>query len=190
LFNPSGIAWVSDIASFNCVELLESFRVDTFGSYDEYSAGGVVVRWMEDAVHFLLILDPYGKWGLPKGHIESGENNRETAVREVIEETGLPGVILGQTLGKVDWSYLCDKTSKSKRKCCEYFLMSSVKGSLMPQRSEGIHDCRWVSVAEVFQVLDYDNVKIVIERAAEIVKSRNPGEIFEKDGCEDTEVGL
>ena len=109
--------------------------MDTFGSYDEYSAGGVVVRWMEDAVHFLLILDSYGKWGLPKGHIESGENNRDAAVREVIEETGLPEVTLGQTLGSVDWSYLCSQTSKRKKKCCEYFLMRAVKGSLTPQVS-------------------------------------------------------
>ncbi len=164
--------------------------MDTFGSYDEYSAGGVVVRWMEDAVHFLLILDSYGKWGLPKGHIESGENNRDAAVREVIEETGLPDVTLGQTLGSVDWSYLCDQTSKSKKKCCEYFLMRAVKGSLTPQVSEGIQDCRWVSMSEVFQVLDYDNVRTVIERAVEIVKSGSPNEIFEKEGREDAEIGL
>ena len=164
--------------------------MDTFGLYDEYSAGGVVVRWVGDAVHFLLILDPYGKWGLPKGHIESGETNRDAAVREVIEETGLPSVTLGQTLGLVDWSYLCSQTLKTNRKCCEYFLMRAVKGGLTPQVSEGIQDCRWVSMSEVFQVLDYDNVKTVIERAVEIVKSGNPNEIFEKQGREDAERGL
>ena len=164
--------------------------MDTFGLYDEYSAGGVVVRWVGNAVHFLLILDPYGKWGLPKGHIESGENNRDAAVREVIEETGLPSVTLGQTLGSVNWSYLCGQTSKTNRKCCEYFLMRAAKGSLTPQVSEGIQDCRLVSMSEVFQVLDYDNVKTVIERAVEIVKSGSPNEIFEKQGREDAEIGL
>ena len=68
--------------------------------------------------------------------------------------------------------------------------MRAVKGSLTPQVSEGIQDCRWVSMSEVFQILDYDNVRTVIERAVEIVKSGSPNEIFEKEGREDTEIGL
>jgi hypothetical protein len=45
-------------------------------------------------------------------------------------------------------------------------------------------------MSEVFQILDYDNVRTVIERAVEIVKSGSPNEIFEKEGREDAEIGL
>ncbi len=71
----------------------------------EHSSGGVVARHMDGAVHLLLIRDPYGKWGLPKGHVEDGESSREAALREVREETGLTGLDAGPSLGTIDWYF-------------------------------------------------------------------------------------
>jgi len=53
-------------------------------------AGGVVVRRSGKAVEFLLVEASQNRneWVLPKGHIEPGEDPRQTAVREVKEETG------------------------------------------------------------------------------------------------------
>jgi 8-oxo-dGTP pyrophosphatase MutT (NUDIX family) len=53
-------------------------------------AGGVVYREGESGVEYLLITaeKDRAEWVLPKGHIEPGEPPRETAVREVREETG------------------------------------------------------------------------------------------------------
>ena len=47
----------------------------------EHCAGGVVFRELEGRTYVLLIRDPYKNWGLPKGHIESGEGAREAAER-------------------------------------------------------------------------------------------------------------
>lgn len=60
-------------------------------------AGGVVLRRRGNTVEYLLVqakLAPE-QWVLPKGHIESGEAMRETAVREVREETGVWARIIG-----------------------------------------------------------------------------------------------
>ena len=57
----------------------------------ERSAGGVVVRVLEGGPHFLLIRDPYRRWGLPKGHLEEGEANEAAALREVREEAEKQG---------------------------------------------------------------------------------------------------
>lgn len=38
---------------------------------------------------FLLLKHPQGHWDFPKGHVEPGESPRETACRELHEETGL-----------------------------------------------------------------------------------------------------
>ena len=38
---------------------------------------------------YLLVRSNEGFWGFPKGHVEAGETERETAAREIREETGL-----------------------------------------------------------------------------------------------------
>lgn len=53
-------------------------------------AGGVVYRMRGTAAEYLIVQAEHDRatWVLPKGHIEPGEDPRETAVREVEEETG------------------------------------------------------------------------------------------------------
>jgi acetyl-CoA carboxylase carboxyl transferase subunit beta len=57
-----------------------------------------------DAEKILLILrrnNPYaGNWSLPGGKVDDGETFKDTAAREVMEETGLP-VEIGKYMGKV-----------------------------------------------------------------------------------------
>jgi 8-oxo-dGTP pyrophosphatase MutT (NUDIX family) len=54
-------------------------------------AGGVVFRTRRGAIQYLLVeaKDDPDQWVLPKGHVEELEDHRETAVREVREETGV-----------------------------------------------------------------------------------------------------
>lgn len=58
----------------------------------EYSCGAVVFTLVDGAPHYLLIrqLDqPEGCHGFPKGHMEPGETEEQTALREILEEVGL-----------------------------------------------------------------------------------------------------
>ena len=58
----------------------------------EYSCGAVVFTRIDGAPHYLLVRakdQPEGCHGFPKGHMELGETERETALREIFEETGL-----------------------------------------------------------------------------------------------------
>ena len=56
----------------------------------EFSAGGVVYRKLQDKFVWLVGLHSgYHKWVLPKGMIEVGETQAQTALREVKEETGI-----------------------------------------------------------------------------------------------------
>lgn len=60
------------------------------------SAGCVVLDSMEDFDHVWIIKpsNNYGPWALPKGQVDKGESLKQTAVREVWEETGLKAKIL------------------------------------------------------------------------------------------------
>lgn len=61
------------------------------------SAGGVVFRAKKGNLQILLV-KPFGKdkFGIPKGHIEKGETLRETAAREIFEETGVSVALFQQ----------------------------------------------------------------------------------------------
>jgi 8-oxo-dGTP pyrophosphatase MutT (NUDIX family) len=135
----------------------------------ERSAGGVVTRRIEGRVHFLLIRDPYGKLGLPKGHVEDGETAEDAALREVSEETGLTGVVVGPSLGMTDWYFRFE--GRLIHKYCRYFLMGSRFGDPVPERSEGITECRWLPVDEAIAAVAYDNAREVVRVAQQLVRS-------------------
>jgi ADP-ribose pyrophosphatase YjhB (NUDIX family) len=129
----------------------------------EKSAGGVVVRWRDQRAHVLLILDPYRKWGLPKGHLEDGEGEEEAALREVREETGLSGLTLGPDLGQIDWTFR--RAGRRVHKYCRFFLMHAPEGEARPQEDEGITECRWLSLDRAVRTVSYENARDVIRRA-------------------------
>ena len=58
----------------------------------EYSCGAVVFTRIDGVPHYLLVRakdQPEGCHGFPKGHMEPGETEQETALREIFEETGI-----------------------------------------------------------------------------------------------------
>jgi 8-oxo-dGTP pyrophosphatase MutT (NUDIX family) len=129
----------------------------------ERSAGGVVLRAIEGRVHVLLIRDPYRKWGLPKGHLEPEEAPQEAAVREVEEETGLSGLILGPELGEIDWVFRTGNTRVHKY--CRFYLMASRAGEPVPQLAEGITEVVWFPAPEAERRVTYENARQMIRRA-------------------------
>jgi len=130
---------------------------------EERSAGGVVVRVVDGTSRILLIRDPYGKWGLPKGHLEEGEGTEEAAIREVNEETGLTDLALGADLGEIDWTFRRER--KVVHKFCRFYLMTSESGEARPELSEGITECRWLSLDDAVQTVAYENARAILERA-------------------------
>lgn len=55
----------------------------------EKSCGAVVVAETPGGIRYALVHSHKGHWGFPKGHVEPGESEHETAAREILEETGL-----------------------------------------------------------------------------------------------------
>ena len=119
-------------------------------------------------MHFLLIRDPYGRWGLPKGHLEDGESAEEAAAREVREETGLDEVVLGPALGTIDWYF--SLRGEVIHKFCDYFLMTSNEGVPDPEVKEGITECVWLPVEKAIQTVAYDNARQVVRKAADVLE--------------------
>jgi len=143
----------------------------------EVSAGGVVLRRIDGRIHVLLIKDPYGNWGLPKGHLEGAEGPPEAGIREVGEETGLADLRIGPKLRTIDWYFRLK--GRLIHKYCTFFVMASMEGEPVPEEAEGITDCQWVPLLEALDAVDYENAREVVRDAALIVL--NPDEPLPMD---------
>lgn len=133
---------------------------------EERSSGGVVLRRIQGQLHALLIKDPYGNWGLPKGHLEGSEGPPEAGLREVAEETGLRDLKLGPKLRTIDWYFRL--RGRLIHKHCSFFLMVSESGDPVPEEAEGITECIWVPLLQAIDAVDYENAREVVRDAARL----------------------
>jgi len=137
----------------------------------EFSAGGVVVRKIRGGWHLAAIC-PGGKrdvWALPKGLIGEGEGAADTALREVTEETGVRGRLIGK-LGDVRYVY----TWKGERvfKVVSFFLVRYSAGRLGDITDEFRHEVaetRWLPLEDAPRLLAYKGEKEMAAKALQLI---------------------
>lgn len=125
-------------------------------------AGGVVFRVRRGRAEYLLVEaknDPT-QWVLPKGHVEEGEQHRETAVREVHEETGVWARIVGD-LGDVTWP-----TDGSAVTTTRFFLMQAV-GCGIQQDKDRQHE--WLQLEKAVAQASYIETRELLGKVQETV---------------------
>lgn len=135
----------------------------------ERSAGGVVVRW-RPRPEVLLIHDRYGRWSLPKGHLEPGETDEEAALREIAEETGIRGRVLAR-VGETRYTFNAGGTPVEKT--VAYFLIAAEHGTERPQPGE-VTALRWVRAGDAAREVGYDNLRALVERAVVMAQRHRP----------------
>lgn len=128
---------------------------------DAVSAGGVVYQRTQKGLELLLIRDRFGRWTLPKGHLEEGEGYGEAALREIREETGIEGRLVGPL---PDSTYYFNDHGKRVRKTVRYYLVAAMGGEPVPQEEE-VAEVRWFPAEDVSDLHQYDNNRPVIEAA-------------------------
>ena len=130
---------------------------------EEFSAGGVVVRDGQVVVIRPVRRGARGQSviGLPKGHPDGGETAEQAAIREVREETGVDGEIVG-SLGTIEYTY--DRKGRRRNKRVRFFLFNYVSGSLEDHDHE-IAEAMWMPLEEAAEALTYDGEREVVSRA-------------------------
>jgi 8-oxo-dGTP pyrophosphatase MutT (NUDIX family) len=135
----------------------------------EVSAGGVVYRRTEGGVELCLAARRTRRgdlaWGLPKGNVEPEETPELAAVREVLEETGLEGVIEGD-LGTIRYFYVWEGVRV--RKEVRFFLMRATGGDVADHDHE-MEEVRWFPMRRAVKRASYRGEREVIERAADLL---------------------
>jgi 8-oxo-dGTP pyrophosphatase MutT (NUDIX family) len=122
-------------------------------------AGGGLVYNKKNEILFIY---RNGKWDLPKGGIEKGEEIIDTAVREVEEETGVKNLIITEKLQKT--YHVFNRNGKHKLKITQWFKMKTeYEGALLPQKKEGIEKAEWLNPEQVKEALknSYENIKLL-----------------------------
>jgi 8-oxo-dGTP pyrophosphatase MutT (NUDIX family) len=134
----------------------------------EFSAGGVLVRRLRGRWVFAAIR-PAGKepgvWALPKGLIGPGEKPEETALREVAEETGAQGRLVGK-LGDVRYVYTWD--GERIFKVVSFYLLRYSRGrlgALPAETAYEVAEVRWLPVEEGPKLLAYGGERDMAARA-------------------------
>lgn len=125
--------------------------------YLEVNAGGGLVT--NSKGEFLLIRRS-GLWDLPKGHQEAGEAIEDTALREVEEETGLKGLIIGKFIRVTDHTYFRNDQWHLKHTWW-YSMTCQNDQETVPQTEEGITEIRWVKKSELKELLQQTYPTIV-----------------------------
>lgn len=134
----------------------------------EKSCGGVVYKIENGTPYFLLIKHRKGgHWAFPKGHMEFGESERETARREIREETGVSGKFIKGFRRSV--SYMIRGTIHKE---VVYFLYEISPDSVIVKQEEEIGQAEFVAADQVMERLTYENDKITFSRALEKIRSK------------------
>jgi len=112
----------------------------------------------------VLFIYRNGKWDLPKGGIEKGEEIEATAMREVEEETGVNKLTVTKKLQKT--YHVFKRNGKYKLKITHWFEMQSdFEGTPQGQLEEGIEKVAWLNPEQIKEALknSYENIKLLFE---------------------------
>ena len=131
----------------------------------EKSCGAVVFRKYHGNIELLLIKHVVGgHWSFPKGHVEPGETEEQTALREIKEETGIDVELNTSFREVVSYSPKRDTT-----KDVIYFLGKAKTFQYTPQEEE-IAQIKWVEINLAHSFLTYDNDKQLVHKAKPMIR--------------------
>lgn len=125
-------------------------------------AGGIVFWEKAKDVEYLLVgpaREVEDEWIFPKGHIDEGEEDWEAAVREVREETGVIGRLLGP-VGSDEFEWANEKV------IAKYYLIEA----LDEVGREETRRLRWFSFEKALETITHPGNRRLLEEAERIRK--------------------
>ncbi|HEV7860322.1 MAG TPA: NUDIX hydrolase [Pyrinomonadaceae bacterium] len=132
----------------------------------QISAGGVAFREGSQSIEVVLIsVGEQGRWQLPKGLVDDGEEIEATALREVREEAGILTEIIGPIETIEYWYYSTTRGERVRfHKFVHFYLLSYQSGDVSDHDHE-VNEARWVEIDKAVKMLAFDGERKIVERA-------------------------
>lgn len=125
----------------------------------EKSCGALVYRVKDGKTQFLILRHQAGHWSFPKGHVEAGETEAQTAQREIGEETGLT-VSIDQNLRLVTQYH----PELGVKKEVVYFTAQADPEADLTLQTKEIKASRWLPYREALQRLSYESDRKLLDK--------------------------
>ncbi len=124
----------------------------------ETTSGGIVFRRNQQTqkLEILLMQDAKNRWTIPKGHVEEGEEPKQTAEREIREETGLQEMKVMNWLGKVNFRYRRGQTLVLMT--MHIYLVQGLGDTNKLNPEDWLNDIKWFSATTAIDKIAYDDI--------------------------------
>lgn len=133
----------------------------------EYSSGAVVYTIINGKRKYVIITNMKGIYGFPKGHIEKGETEKETALREIKEEINLD-------VNMIDGFKATETIKKGEQriKHITYFIATYNNQEFKAQEGE-VSDIKLMEYDEAIKLFQFDSRTEVLRQAEDFLNKHN-----------------
>ncbi|MDR1531890.1 MAG: NUDIX domain-containing protein [Clostridiales bacterium] len=126
------------------------------------SCGGIVIHKAKVLLLYKNQKGNYIGWVMPRGTLEEGETYKQTALREVKEETGVSARVV-KFIGKTKYSFKSNGEVISKT--VFWYLMTTDSFYCKPQKEEYFYDVGYYKQHEAYHLLKFQDEKQIMRRA-------------------------
>lgn len=133
----------------------------------EKSAGAIVFRRIGKEIKYLILHYGAGHWEFVKGHIEKGEKEEQTVLRELREETGITNAEFVPDFRKEISYYFKDK-GQTVYKTVVFYLLETIEENVTLSDEHIGH--KWANLSAALKTLTFDNSKQIIQQADDFLK--------------------
>lgn len=135
---------------------------------NEKSAGCIVYKRRESGSPLFLVVHDkaHGNWGFPKGHTESGESEKETALRECKEEIGIEVDIKNGFREEISY-----EMENGITKTVVYFVAKAQSYDVDYSACNEIDDHKWLTMYEAIGRVTFVNAALLVQKARDFLQN-------------------
>lgn len=135
------------------------------------AAGFIIFRKIQSKIEYLLLQTSYGKhhWTPPKGHVDPGESELQTALRETQEEAGLSEQMFNVFS---EFKHTLNYEVKGKPKRVVYWLAELKDPNCPIILSHEHQKFVWEPLEKALEISGYSDMQKLLKEADNFIKSR------------------